>query len=271
MSNMTIRILVGAAAIPLILWIISHGGFAFVFFLMTIAGLAQYELYTLARRKGIQPQTWTGIISGLLYLLVSAPHLMLPIPPNIVLGGLLVFAFAWEVFRKRASMFANAMTTVGGMIYIPVSLSFLLETSTLSAAKGIHGGDIVTGIFVAIWLCDSGAYFVGKFFGRRPLLERASPKKTWEGAVGGFVVATVGTMSLLSWTAPQFPMLLAAAVGGVAGIFGQIGDLFESLIKRDIGVKDSSAIIPGHGGMLDRFDSMFFTAPAVYIVLRFFW
>jgi phosphatidate cytidylyltransferase len=131
------------------------------------------------------------------------------------------------------------------------------------------GGWTVLSLFVALWVCDTFAYFAGSMFGKHKLFERVSPGKTWEGSVAGFLGA-VGVMigARAGWL-EYLTMTDAVVLGILIGVFGQIGDLIESLFKRDAGVKDSSSIIPGHGGVYDRFDSLVFIAPIVYLYIDF--
>jgi phosphatidate cytidylyltransferase len=127
----------------------------------------------------------------------------------------------------------------------------------------------------SIWACDSLAYYGGKFFGKHKLFERVSPKKTWEGAVAGFIGGITGVL-LVRYLFIQagetfyLDVLQVSIIGALGGSLGQLGDLAESWLKRDAGVKDSSSIIPGHGGVLDRFDSLLFVAPATYVYVKYF-
>jgi len=139
----------------------------------------------------------------------------------------------------------------------------------IAATLDRWGGYTVIALFVAIWTCDSAAYFAGRAFGRHKLFERVSPNKTWEGAIAGFIFA-IGTFLLAREVVLPYLSLSGAIVcGAIVGVFGQIGDLAESLLKRDAGVKDSSSLIPGHGGVLDRFDSLLFVSPLVFLYLDF--
>ena len=124
---------------------------------------------------------------------------------------------------------------------------------------------MIISIFVSIWICDSAAYFIGSAYGLHKLMPRVSPKKSWEGAIAGFVFAVIGMIAARELVLEFLELRDAIAIGLIVGAFGQIGDLVESLLKRDNHVKDSSSIIPGHGGILDRFDSLLFTAPIVYL------
>jgi phosphatidate cytidylyltransferase len=131
------------------------------------------------------------------------------------------------------------------------------------------GGLTVLALFASIWICDSAAYFAGRAFGRHTLFERVSPKKTWEGALAGFVFAIAAFVAAKALFLPYLSYPSALVCGATVGCFGQLGDLAESLMKRDAGVKDSSALIPGHGGIFDRFDSLIFVSPLVFFYLDF--
>jgi phosphatidate cytidylyltransferase len=137
------------------------------------------------------------------------------------------------------------------------------------AAISRWGGYTIVSIFASIWMCDTAAYFGGSIFGRHALFERVSPKKTWEGSAFGFIAALL-TMIIARATVLDYLRLQdALVIGGIVGVFGQLGDLVESRFKRDAGVKDSSSLIPGHGGVYDRFDSLVFVAPIVYLYIDF--
>jgi len=197
-----------------------------------------------------------------------------------------------ELFRGKPGAVVNVATTVFGAAYAGLFLGslvglrelFIPEDFPVYAYFPLHGGTVpgevagelyrwggytVITIFAAIWVCDSAAYFAGRAFGRHKLFERVSPNKTWEGAAAGFIgalaVFLVARLTLL----PYMTVPAATVCGVIVGCCGQIGDLAESLLKRDAGVKDSSALIPGHGGVLDRFDSLLFVAPLVFVYLDF--
>lgn len=123
---------------------------------------------------------------------------------------------------------------------------------------------------VSIWICDSAAFFLGTAFGKHKLFPRVSPNKSWEGAIAGFIFAIITMITAKALLLNELTLIDSLIVGIIVGSIGQLGDLVESLFKRDAGVKDSSALIPGHGGILDRFDSLLLTAPAVYIYLFLF-
>ncbi len=197
-----------------------------------------------------------------------------------------------ELFRNRGSALLNVAATITGVVYVscflgtfigirelfvpedfPVYLHFQVPGPSVpnDVSQTIYrwGGLTVIAVFASIWVCDSAAYFAGRAFGRHKLFPRVSPNKTWEGAVAGFVFAVATFLLARQLVLPYLSLLSAVACGVIVGLFGQIGDLIESLLKRDAGVKDSSALIPGHGGVLDRFDSLMFVAPLLYFYLDF--
>ncbi len=197
-----------------------------------------------------------------------------------------------ELFRNKGSALLNVAVTLLGAFYVSLFMAALVGVRELftPADFPVHrffpyegptppddvlaevyrwGGMTVLVTLVSIWLCDSAAYFAGRAFGKHKLFERVSPKKTWEGAIAGFAAAVGAFVAGQWWVLPYLTPGEAAVCGIIVGIFGQAGDLFESLLKRDAGVKDSSALIPGHGGVLDRFDSLMFVSPLLYLYLDF--
>jgi phosphatidate cytidylyltransferase len=197
-----------------------------------------------------------------------------------------------ELFRGRPNALANAAVTVLGPLYVSLFFGSLLGIRELfgvdhfpifrvfgasSASPPAEvlktldhwGAATVIAILASIWACDSAAYFAGRSFGKHKLFERVSPNKTVEGAVAGFAGAVAAFLVARAFFLPYLAPGEAAACGAIVGIFGQAGDLVESLFKRDAGVKDSSHLIPGHGGILDRFDSLIFVSPILYLYLDF--
>ena len=172
----------------------------------------------------------------------------------------LIFVFTvifFEIFRKEKNPL-NPMILVFGLIYI--SLPFVILNEIIK----LPGFNYVIYIFILIWTCDSAAYFGGRAFGKHQL-SVISPKKTREGAVAGFIFTVIVSIIIHFIFPGKLNLTDAVYLGIIIGIFSQAGDLFESLIKRYCDVKDSSDIIPGHGGILDRFDSLFFVTPVIFI------
>ena len=197
-----------------------------------------------------------------------------------------------ELFRNAGSAITNVSVTVLGVAYVslffgsliglrelfipsdfPVYLHFHIPGPSvpddIAATIDRWGGLTVISVFASIWLCDSAAYFAGRAVGKHKLFERVSPNKTWEGAAAGVVFALGAFLLARQFFLPYLSVRDALVCGGIVGVFGQLGDLAESLLKRDAGVKDSSSLIPGHGGVLDRFDSLLFVSPLIYCYLDF--
>ncbi len=206
----------------------------------------------------------------------------------IIISLFVILTLTLELWRKKPNTGLNIATTITGFFYIPFSFVFLLLTrnlfqtliniqnstidfitvkSTFIVADDAEAAWLLMSIFIAIWICDSAAYFIGKGFGKHKLFERVSPKKTREGAIAGFVFGIIGFWAATEILLINFPLQHSIVIGIIVGTIGQIGDLAESQLKRDADIKDSSAILPGHGGMLDRFDSILFVVPVVYIYL----
>lgn len=179
-----------------------------------------------------------------------------------------IIAFMWVLFRGRQPYIANAATTVLGFIYcgwFPLHLMFLRE---LSSARFHDGLGFVVMMFTAILLTDIGCYYAGRHLGKHKLAPVVSPNKTIEGSIGGIFCAIIGAVIVSYFI--NYEWFYAAIIGLICTVFAQIGDLCESLIKRDAGVKDSGDTLPGHGGFLDRTDSFIFTIPVMYYFCKYF-
>jgi phosphatidate cytidylyltransferase len=197
-----------------------------------------------------------------------------------------------ELFRNKGSAIVNIGTTLFGIIYVSLFLSTLIhlreifippdlpvyryfpsvtpgQMSDVSSAIYRWGGYTIVSLFAMIWICDSAAYYFGRALGRHKLFPRVSPNKSWEGAIAGFIFAVFTAIGAKFLVLDYLSVGSAIILGIIVGIFGQIGDLIESLLKRDAGVKDSSSLIPGHGGVLDRFDSLLFVAPLAYLYIDY--
>ncbi len=306
MSNTRTRVLFAVVAIPGVLLLAWLGGYAWALFVAVVMSAALVEFAALARAKGAEPQTGLMIAAGLALLLVFLHERLSADIPALVGGGipwpLQWQAFIWillllmpaallvELFRARPSPLLNLATTVLGVLYIGLFLGTavgireiftviefhvgpVFGTADLSAAQHAQldawGGFTIIALLATIWMCDTAAYFGGRAMGRHKLFPRVSPNKTWEGAIWG-VFAALGTMAAAKFLVIEYLSLPEALIiGGIVGAFGQIGDLVESLLKRDAGVKDSSALLPGHGGVFDRFDSFIFVSPIVFLYLDF--
>lgn len=302
------RVGVAIVAIPAIVWLAYLGGYYFFLLIALISSLSLYEFYRLAELKGSFPQKSVGVVFGLLFnlafifdrlsinivkfcerfginLSMFSLHQFLLF---MMLAALLTVAL-FELFRRKGSPMLNAGVTVFGIFFISLFFGTLVQTRELFpfgfpvgrffphaiadeaelAQINRWGGFTVISIFVTIWICDTAAYFGGMTLGRHKLFERVSPNKTWEGAIFGFIFSVLTMLVAKSLLLDYMSVRHAVVIGMIIGCFGQIGDLVESRFKRDAGVKDSSSIIPGHGGVYDRFDSLVFVSPIVYLYIDF--
>ena len=264
------RIAVSFAAIPVIVLASYFGGYYFLTFVLFISIAAYYEFVSFCKKKAINANLWLSSIIILVLIINQFRH-FIDVYTIIIISSLLLLIF--ELFRNKGSAILNLSAAYLGIFYIGLFSTALLGLREFYPNVDelyVRGGYLVISILASIWLGDSAAYYGGTAIGRHKLFPRVSPNKSWEGAIFGFIFS-IGAMILarlivldfLSWNN-------IIVIGIIIGIVGQVGDLVESLLKRDAGVKDSSAIIPGHGGVFDRFDSLLFVAPAVWFYLRYF-
>ena len=281
MTNLTKRIAVAAVGIPAAVGAIYLGGWVFTIAITLIALQALREFYHLAESKHVSPNQSVGL-GWLLVLLLDVGHAMMGegdagmsgvamiVSVILLLGTLLTLSL--ELFRARENAILNTALTAFGVLYIGLCMTPLLLLRNVSKGElqgswGDAGTSLVLILFVSVWIADTAAYFVGLSIGKHKLFPRVSPKKSWEGAIGGFVASTLAFWGLSGWLLSSLAPTTAIICGAAVGIVGPIGDLAESLLKRDAVVKDSSGFLPGHGGLFDRFDSMLFAAPVVFLIL----
>jgi len=264
------RVVVSIAAIPFILIAAYLGGYYFFSFVALISMMSFYEFSLLVKQKGANVNLLLGGI--VIFILLLNQFLGFADPVAIVLLSSLLLLTV-ELFRNKGSAIFSLGSTFLGIYYIGIFSAALISLREFYS-NDIYANDLgayfIISIFASIWIGDSAAYYGGITFGKHKLFPRVSPKKSWEGAIFGFifsvgamVLAKVLVLSFLSW-------IDVIIIGIIIGTIGQIGDLVESLIKRDSEVKDSSSLIPGHGGFFDRFDSLLFNAPAIWIYLKYF-
>ena len=265
-----LRFLVAIFGIPLIVFLVLTGGLPFVGLVLLINVLSQYEFYKLTELKQMMPLKILGIVGSVIITLLFYKY-------GIEKLWLIVIIFFYatlliELFRNRSSATLNISATTWGLFYPAVFFSFHILIRELPNSINIKyaaGGRWILFMLVTIWICDTAAYFVGSAIGKHKLYQRVSPNKTMEGAVAGFVSALITAYIFHLIYIKLLSLTECLVIGIIVGIMSQIGDLVESLFKRDAGVKDASGILPGHGGFLDRFDAPLFVAPLVYLYLRF--
>lgn len=272
------RELAGAVAIPIVLVILFKGPAILFNALVAVIALgAVWEFYRIAEKTG-HPVAKTVGLAGSALLLGGAALLWGPFRFETPAGDLvrvavrtrpsfwlvaalvIVFLAAIAPMASRvppASALAGAASTIFGIV------SIALPATAMCLLRG-RSPRVVLMLLLIVWVCDSSAYYFGRMFGRRPLAPMVSPKKTWEGSIGGLVGATLfGAAAGTWWFLPELGPVRGALAGALVSTAGQIGDLVESLWKRGAGVKDSGTFLPGHGGFYDRIDSLLFAAPVL--------
>lgn len=276
MSELTKRVLFAVAAIPIVAGVLYVGDAPLAILLSVASALAAWEYNRLAEAAGARPMmAWGVVLSAAVPLVVHAARLGLWVPPlsvAVLIVPLLLSVALWT--RGTAGRpISSVATTLFGVFYTGGMLSFAYALRYHRFAVGDLAGALLLVLpLVLTWANDSGAFFVGRALGRRKLMPSISPGKTVAGAVGGLVF-TVGAawayVALLLQPQALLGLSLGATLllGVTVSIAGQVGDLVESMLKREAGVKDSSALIPGHGGVLDRTDSLLFTIPLSYVLL----
>ncbi len=276
------RFLAAAVGVPALLGICWWGAGPFAVTVTVIAAIGGMELIRAQRNAGIRPSVILaamGLFGPALPLLVGHGSGGSPIPPSAMLSlmiGLLLTGLIVEVIvaqhSERVTSLAGVGAGLGCAAYIALfgGISLLRSTSAVYGRPPIEGADVgfflVLLVLCAVWATDTAAYFVGRGIGSVRLSPNLSPHKTVEGAIGGFIAAVIVGAVLGHLLLER--AVLGWWIGAVAGIAGQVGDLYESAMKRELKVKDFGSIIPGHGGVLDRFDSLLFVAPAVWLLTR---
>jgi phosphatidate cytidylyltransferase len=239
----------------------------------------QYEYYLMIRRTGVKPQMLSGIITAVTAYVTSTliAAELIPVRSIMVVIPMMIVMIIAELYRREEKPFDSLAHTFFALLY--TTLPFSMFPFAAFGYKGLNSliphasysfsPGIILGFFILIWANDTGAYLVGISFGRHRLMERISPKKSWEGFFGGVIAAIIVAFLLSGWfgVVNNIHWIIIAVLISVAGTYG---DLAESMLKRSIGVKDSGTVMPGHGGFLDRFDSAIISFPLVYLFIALF-
>jgi phosphatidate cytidylyltransferase len=270
-SSIVMRVLASVVFIPCFIVITRRGGYHFLALIDIVIFIGLWEFYAMMEAKRIRPYKGIGILCGLAlswYVFFQAG-----IYANMFLTLALMAIMGLELTRRdNTEAVYHVATTILGVIYVGFLSSHIVLLRELPHQIDVPyamGSAFVFLAFVITWASDTGAYLVGVSIGRRALIPRISENKTWEGAFGGLIFAVAGAL-VAKYTFATFISLWQAVLLGLLGsTVGMAGDLVESMLKRDVDIKDASGTIPGHGGVLDRFDSLLFTAPLIYYILKF--
>ncbi|MBU2690537.1 MAG: phosphatidate cytidylyltransferase [Candidatus Eisenbacteria bacterium] len=265
-SSLAWRLVSAAVFLPLLYFLITIGSWPFQVFIFLLVILGAFEWEQLLKSRGLKPWPgWTaiaalGFLAGACYAGGEGMA--------VVLALLLLAGFVLELICGSMRPLLLLGSTLLGGLYTGLLPAFFYKIRILSTVEFPEmGRDAVLLIFLVVWGCDTFAYTFGRLFGRHKLWPRVSPKKSWEGAVGGAAGAILMALLGKVWFAGFLDTEQAVVFGIIGGTVSQVGDLAESLLKREAGMKDSSSLIPGHGGILDRFDSLLFSLPILYLYL----
>ncbi len=249
-----------AAVLAPAVWIIIRYLPPWAFTILVAAGgaIALFELYRMTMR-GTQAQAVMVVGMVTAGAVIARSHLGLSVADVLLPGTLAILVTMLLTQTSNEHRLRDAAVSVFGVLYVGLTLGTLVSTRALPAGEWMV-------LFVALvtWAADTGAYYIGSLWGRHPLAPRISPKKSIEGLAGGLALSVAVALVARAWFLSDFSIAEAVALGALLTVAGLFGDLCESAIKRSAGVKDSGGILPGHGGMLDRLDSLLFAAPVFY-------
>ena len=269
LTNLQQRVIAAVAGVPVIIFMTWYADWTFALLFTVVSALTQREFYKLLGLDGFEPLTAYGTVVGCLVCVLAYFAEKGVIDPDayFLICPASSMVFLIKLYKKRdMKPFTNIGFTFLGIIYVAMPFALLI---VLALRGGSYHPSIIIGCLLLLWASDSGAYFAGTYFGRRKLFERVSPKKSWEGAVGGAIAAGLVALGL-AFYAPELRPWQWYCVGGIIVVTGTYGDLVESLFKRSIAIKDSGTSIPGHGGFLDRFDGLLLAAPFIITFLKLF-
>jgi len=268
MTNLAKRFATGLTGAFIMISAILWSETSFLLLLILMVALGILEFYRLVRQDEIKPQVFAGLLICIIPFIPPLLHSAFEIPLNLLPALLLLppVIFIRELYTHTLKPFTNISYTLLGAIYIcaPLFMFYMFGFQSSSGMAESYNGLNILGYFFILWGTDIGAYFIGKNFGKHKFFERISPKKTWEGFFGGVITGLI-TAYVISLYINSFTTADWMITGILIIIFGSLGDLVESMLKRSLHVKDSGTLLPGHGGVLDRFDGLFISAPFVFV------
>ncbi len=274
MKNLIIRALTGIIFVVVLVSAICIHPIFFLILFCIITGLTLWEFGGLVKHyKNANLQRAVNVLGGVYLFIATFVYANGLTDGKIFLPYLLFIMLTMiaELYYKAPNPINNWAFTLFAQIYCAGSFSMLNFIGAEPGTPGVMSYTplFIMAIFIFVWLDDTGAYLVGSLIGKRKLFERISPKKSWEGFFGGLILVLASSQAF-AWFAPEISRLNWLGLATTVVLFGTWGDLIESLLKRTLGVKDSGHILPGHGGMLDRFDSVMLAVPASYIYIELF-
>lgn len=274
-SELTKRVLVALVAAPFAVWMIWLGDAPLATLLGVVSAISAWELYRIAKEGGSTPLVNVGVVlAAIIPLATHATFLKVVQIPNVAAVIVMLFVVALTIWMRgvNGKPLTAAAVTLFGAAYTGGTLSFAYALRYFGYAVGNAAGFTVVLLPVVLtWASDTGAYFAGRAFKGPKLIPSVSPGKTVSGAIGGVLLTVVMAFVLVKYALIPYAQLAFRPWGTVLfavvlSVTAQMGDLAESLLKREAGVKDSGTLLPGHGGALDRFDSLFFALPVAYVL-----
>jgi phosphatidate cytidylyltransferase len=274
-NNLTQRLITGILGSAAIITAVCLGQWTYFLVFFIICLFTLLEFYKLVGLDGLAPQKAYGTLCGILLFIISFfIEGKVPIEGKaisteyyILIFPLISCIYMIKLYKKfERKPFTNIAFTFLGIFYVAVPFALL---NAVAYKNGLYNYEIILGILLILWASDTGAYFAGTLFGKRKLFERISPKKSWEGFIGGAVLALIFVFGL-AWFLHTLTVQQWFIVGIIIIVGGTFGDLIESLLKRSIEIKDSGDSLPGHGGFLDRFDGLLISAPFIAAYLEIF-
>ena len=274
MKNLIIRALTGIIFVVVLISAICIHPIFFLILFCIITGLTLWEFGGLVKHyENANLQRAVNVLGGVYLFIATFVYTNGLTDGKIFLPYLLFIMLTMiaELYYKAPNPINNWAFTLFAQIYCAGSFSMLNFIGAEPGTPGVMSYTplFIMAIFIFVWLDDTGAYLVGSLIGKHKLFERISPKKSWEGFFGGLILALASSQAF-AWFAPEINRMNWLGLAATVVLFGTWGDLIESLLKRTLGVKDSGNVLPGHGGMLDRFDSVMLAVPASYIYIELF-
>jgi phosphatidate cytidylyltransferase len=268
-TNLTQRIITGLVGAATVIFCVVYSDLTYFLIFFVICILSLWEFYRLAGLDGMLPQKTFGTLCGMVIFSLSFFIERGSISPRyyFLIFPLVSCIYLIKLYKKfERKPFTNIAFTFLGIFYIAVPFALL---NIAAFENGTYNFQIIFGCLFILWASDTGAYFAGTRFGRRKLFERISPKKSWEGALGGALLAMIFAVGI-AYYFRSLALWQWLTIGAIIIVGGTFGDLVESLLKRSIEIKDSGDTLPGHGGFLDRFDGLLISAPFIVAFLEIF-